>query len=197
MLKKALLVLGLFALVLSVGAISAHAEPKFGLLGAPFNTWGEFNQRLSGDDITTPGTSLGNVSIRGRGRELQSFETRLEQGLTIAQFGPQDRFTLVPFVALRFNLRHYEVAGSLAIDDQKYTGTIDRLDVALKQEFGLKVNYRVDGTGALNGGLLSVGIRGVNTNHVVDALSGTNLDRNGLRGEVFATYWFGGDWVRK
>ena len=163
MLKKALLVLGLVAVVFAFAAMPAHAEPKFGLLGTPYSTWGDLRY---------------DVTDRRHGGEGLHFQGHIEQGLEIAQFGSQDRFHLIPFVD--FDLK-------LGQDPQIFSW-----NNKVQEGFGMKVRYNVFESGR-HGGVIDLGVRGTHTSYI----NGANGSVDGLGGQVFLTYWFGGDWTKK
>ncbi len=160
MMKKMILSAVFFASTMMIFAGSAMAEPKFGLLGAPYNMWLEGSQGFG----EKPGKGL---------NEGLKMDTRLEQGLEIAQFGHQDRFKVVPFVALR-----------LTVSDQQREVWNNRI----AEEVGLKVTYDVP-VNQGHWGQVAVGVKGIHRTEF--------RGESDIGGQVFVTVGFGGNWLHK
>lgn len=158
---KALLGIGLLTIGLS--AVVATAEPKFGLLGTPYSVNGDLSY---------------DIYNRKHGGEGVHFSTTVQQGLEIAQFGPQDRFHLIPFVELRLKVGQ---------DPNVYPW-----NSKLEEGAGIKVRYNVFEQGR-HGGVIDAGVRVLHN----DYLGSHGQPGVGIGGQAFVTYWFGGDWTKK
>ena len=159
---KALLGIGLLTIGLS--AVVATAEPKFGLLGTPYSVNGDLSY---------------DIYKQNRGGEGVHFSTTVQQGVEIAQFGPQDRFHLIPFVELNLKLGQ---------DPTTYPWN-SRVQEAL----GVKVRYNMPLTGN-HGGVIDVGVRALHNDYIGGNTHPRGVD---IGGQAFVTFWLGGDWTKK
>ena len=88
MMKKSVLSLGLFVLLVGFAVVPAHAWSP---VGFPYQVWGE-------------------VSYTGGDKNVEKgfkYDTRAEQGVEVVRFGAGNRFALVPFVALRLTVSEH------------------------------------------------------------------------------------------
>lgn len=109
---------------------------------------------------------------RGEGFKL---DTRAEQGVDVLGFGPDNRFRVTPFVGLRVTLSDRS--------EEPWNNKIG-------PDFGVKLRYAIPMSPG-HWGQLALGIRGEQINF----LSGDRPAE--LRGVVFLSYGFGGDWRKR
>lgn len=143
---------GIVAGLVLLGSTIAQAwEP----LGYPYLAWGELSRDVLGD--------------RGEG---VTFDTRLEQGMTVLGFGAHNAWRVTPFVGLRVTL-----------SDQSRETWNNKIG----PDFGVKLTHNVPVSPG-HWAQVSVGIKGEHFTYFAE-------DRpSELRGVVFIQYGFGGAW---